>query len=108
MKTSVISASDKVMSIGNATFLMEEKARFQLQGSQYPAQVEESCFEGSTRNGNQSSSNKDRSEGAEGWGVGGQYQTQVGLIPKPMRFSSLVIFRMLFSNLADFKGHLTI
>lgn len=39
MKTSVISVSDKVMSIGNATFLMEEKARFQLQRSQFPTQV---------------------------------------------------------------------
>lgn len=69
MKTSVISVSDKVMSIGNATFLMEEKARFHLQRSQFPTQVEESCFEGSTRSGNQSGSNKDRSEGAGGVGV---------------------------------------
>lgn len=108
MKTPVISVSDTVMSIGNATFLMEEKARFQLQRSQFPTQVEESCFEGSTRNGNQSGSSKDRSEGAGGWGFGGQDQTQVGLIPKPMRFSSSVIFKMLFYNLADFKGRLTI
>lgn len=34
MKTSVISTGDRVIGIGNMTFLMEGKARFQLQASQ--------------------------------------------------------------------------
>ena len=35
MKTSVISASDKVMGIASATFTMERNAVFQLEASQF-------------------------------------------------------------------------
>ena len=34
MKTSVVSTGDRVIGIGNMTFLMEGKARFRLQASQ--------------------------------------------------------------------------
>lgn len=43
-----------------------------------------------------------------GWGGRGQCPAQEGLIPKPMLFRSLVRSEMLFSKLADFKGHFTI
>lgn len=68
-ETSVVSTGDRVIGIGNMTFLMEGKARFQPQVES--VQVWEPCFEGSSRNSmRQQQGQEVRRVGACGAGVG--------------------------------------